>query len=287
MYTFPTAYRHGLSSHSVGIPKIYWNHFSAFLLLGFRENFAIFNPVYTNFFLSKASDLIYGTCSRFYSRAMLFGFFDDYESEQVPDTERDSDDFIIFYKLFLKTYNIVYRGFFWKGGGLSNFRKFRRESDHFFLLPRKILKYRYYPSIVFSTYYSYSTFSLGFESLCSKVPLISPVNPSVDPSIFGYPIPINSASSNIYFFSNFYFVNFFLAFSLRFRTFEQLGKFTRDNRVYFREVKHRYKMIKKKKGRRKRFINFLKFYYKSIYKHFSYVKGKANKPPTNIFSNLF
>lgn len=217
-YTAPLPYRSSLISHAIGINQLYWNYFASFLVAGFRKRFAMFNATFINFFFSKSFHLIRKTFSKFYPRALLFGFFEDYE-KKLLDIKRNSDEFIIFYKLFLKTYNVIYRGFFWRGGGLTNFRKFKSVSQHFFTLPRKQNKYRYYPTIVFSTYYSYSTYSIGFESISAKVPLITPVNPGVDPKFFPYPIPINSYSQNIYFFHNFYFSTFFKSFSFRFLRF--------------------------------------------------------------------
>lgn len=217
-FTTPIPYRSSLLSHMVGINKLYWNHFASFLILGFRKRFALFNPTFVNFFFNKAFFLIRKTFIKFYPRAFLFGFFEDYE-KKLFELKRNADEFLIFFKLFLKTYNVVYRGFFWRGGGLTNFRKFKNVSSHFFTLPRKKNKYRYYPTMVFSTYYSYSTYSIGFESISAKVPLVSPVNPGVDPKYFPYPLPINSYSQNIYFFHNFYFSTFFKSFSFRFLRF--------------------------------------------------------------------
>jgi hypothetical protein len=267
VYTVPQPYRTSLISHTVSAHKFYWNYFSSFLILGFRHSFVLFNPTFTNFFFNKAINLIRRTCSKFYSRAFLFGFFDDYEKLSLS-MKRKTDEFIVFYKLFLKSYNVIYKGFFWRGGGLTNFRKFKVSvSRHFFTLPRKEYKYRYYPTVIFSTYYSHSTYSLGYESVCSRVPLITPINPGVDPRPFPYPLLMNSYSHNIYFFYTFYFVYFFYAFALRFQSFKTRlnSNFSHNSKTYNDPKLSLFaRRAKRAKFRKLRRNSFMLRFYKSI-----------------------
>lgn len=208
MYVHP--YRVSISSYVVSCQKIYWNYFHSPLILGFRSGFVISNPTCTNYFFSKAINFINQCFGSFSSRGLLFGFPDDYKSLQalVQGEIQEADPF---YRLFIRAQNVIYRGYYWRGGALSNFRRYRSQSAYYFKLPRKESSYLYYPTVIFSTHYSYSTLSLGFESLASKVPLITPVDASCDPHVFGYPIPINSSTQNIYFFSHAFFFIFFQA----------------------------------------------------------------------------
>jgi hypothetical protein len=241
-------YRIALSSYSVSCQTLYWNHFHTPLVLGFRSYFVFSNPIYTNFYFSKANRFMQATLKKFYVRTLLFGFFDDY-LELKSLVNRTTDDFIRFYKLFLKTYNVFYRGFFWRGGALTNFRKFRRNSQYYFTLPQRFRKYKYYPTLAFSTHYSYSTFSLGFESMCGKIPLITPIDATVDPSIFSFPIPINSSVQNIYFFIYFYFSSFFKGFLTRFLTI----KYLLEKKIFSSKISSAWQVVVKRFSRRRNY----------------------------------
>ncbi len=218
---FIQPYRVSITSYVVSCRKLYWNYFHSPFLLGFRSGFAISNPICTNYYFSKAINFLTRCFKNFSSHGLLFGFPDDYLNAKAEADKRFSDT-DAFYRLFIRAHNVIYRGYYWRGGALSNFRKFRSQSSYYAKLPLKDASYMYYPNAVFATHYSYATLSIGFESLASRVPLVTPVDASCDPQVFAYPIPINSSTQNIYFFSQFFFSLFFYSFVVRLSRFQNI-----------------------------------------------------------------
>jgi hypothetical protein len=213
-------FRVALHSYTLSCPSLYWNQFYSPITLGFRSGFVINSPLVTNYYFSKASYIILKIFQKFYSRAFLFGFFDDYKTKPSL-LKRDATSFNPYFRIFINSYNVIVRGFFWRGGALTNFKRFKVDSTYFFYNFSNLKHYKYHPTLAMSTHYTSSTLSLGFESLAARVPLVTPIDGSIDPSIFSYPIPMNSATSNIFFFSNFYFSKFFKSFCSRFLVFKK------------------------------------------------------------------
>lgn len=208
-------------SFTLSSPKRYWNFFSTPIVKGFRREFAILKNFLSSYYFNKASKFLFSTFSVIRTRALLFG---------VPLTTTvtgiSDHAHYTYFNLFIRLYNVIVIGFKWLGGALSNFKRFWLHSTYYYTYKAHWKKFRYYPNLAFSSSYGYEMYSLGFESLSCYVPLVSPIDSSVDPTPFGYPILASPTINNSTFFSNFFFLKFFQGFIRRFSKFKSRKTFT-------------------------------------------------------------
>jgi hypothetical protein len=201
-------------SFSISSPKKYWNFFSTPVVKGFRREFVILRDFITSFYFNKASKFLLSSFTKIRSRALLFGVPLSTDSFNYANPA-----YYVYFNLFSRLYNVIVIGFKWPGGALSNFKRFWGYNNYYYSYKAHWKKFRYYPNIAFSSSYNYEIYSLGFESLSCSVPLVAPIDSSIDLSVFGYPILSSPTINNVYFFSNFFFIKFFQGFVTRFVRF--------------------------------------------------------------------
>lgn len=220
-------------SFSISSPKKYWNFFSTPIVKGFRREFTILRDFIISFYFSKAGKFLVSSFSKMRTRALVFGV--PIATNLLSNTA--NPEYYIYFNLFSRLYNVIVIGFKWPGGALSNFKRFWNYNNYYYSYKAHWKKFRYYPNISFSSSYNYEIYSLGFESLSCNVPLVAPIDSSVDPSVFGYPILASPTINNVYFFSNFFFIKFFQGFVIRFIRFRTR---TRRKNLWFVEKKKYY-----------------------------------------------
>lgn len=207
-------------SFTFSSPRRYWNFFSTPIVKGFRREFALLQNFAVSFYFLKASKFLFTSASLFRTKFLIFG---------VPTLSLASEKFTtnsyqLYFNLFIRLYNILVIGFKWQGGALSNFKRFWNYNNYYYTYKAHWKKFYYYPTVAFSSAYGYEMYSLGFESLSCYVPLISPVDSSIDLSPFGYPILASPTINNANFFSNYFFFKFFQGFLARFTNFKNRKK---------------------------------------------------------------
>lgn len=213
-WAFYNVSERALISFAISTPRRYWNFFSTPVVKGFRSELTLMRSFTLGYFFNKAMDFLTFVSEKNRTRFLLFGLLirDQDSRSQMYNTRG-------YLRVFFELLNVVVVGNVWPGGALTNFKKFKIHNSYYFFKTSIISRFRYYPNVSLSTFYNYETISLGFESMACAVPMIAPIDASLDPSILSYPIPISSSSINMSFMANFFLLKVFQGSLIRFVNF--------------------------------------------------------------------
>jgi ribosomal protein S2 len=198
----------------IGSPKFNWQPISERFAVGYRNGLIIYNIAFSNFYIKKALNFV-ERCVFDFGRVYIYGLIKQYDSKNINIFRRI--DQVVCIKP-------------WHGGFITNFRTFK-----------KYFKNNKSFSAVVSLVHDHKNYSISHESSLIRLPIVSPVDSSVNPENFTYPIPANTVNSEM---REYIALNFGIAVfkGLIRRTFKRLLK----------KKKKIYKKIKKKEEKRKK-----------------------------------
>lgn len=209
----------------IGTHKYNWQPESERFAIGYRSSILIYNISVANFYINRALSFAEALVQK-YGRIYIYGL-------NVKNDKKIIQKF--------EDLNQVVTTKNWCGGYVTNARAFRGKI--------KNLKKKF--SAILGLNYDYNNYSLPRESKIINLPAIGVVDSNANAESFNYPIPINSTNFG---------VTRLLAYAFSIKIFKGLSK-----RIIgrFRKIKSIYRIINKKKIKRRRKL-YLRLYFKKI-----------------------